>query len=37
MTQTTDNENDHGYAWARRPGSPSENTAPAPAADATAE
>jgi len=37
MTQTTDNENDHGYAWARRPGSSSENTAQAPAADATAE
>jgi putative serine protease PepD len=36
MTQTTNNENDHGYAWARRPGSSSDTT-PAPAADATAE
>jgi putative serine protease PepD len=37
MTQTTNNENDHGYAWARRPGNSSGYTAPAPAADATAE
>ena len=37
MTQTTNNENDHGYAWARRPGNSSEQIAPAPAADATAE
>jgi putative serine protease PepD len=37
MTQTTNNENDHGYAWARRPGNSSDYTAPAPAADATTE
>jgi putative serine protease PepD len=37
MTQTTNNENDHGYAWARRPGSSSDYAAPAPAADATAQ
>jgi putative serine protease PepD len=37
MTQTTNNENDHGYAWARRPGNSSDQTTPAPAADATAE
>jgi putative serine protease PepD len=37
MTQTTNNENDHGYAWARRPGNSSEQIAPAPAADATAQ
>jgi putative serine protease PepD len=37
MTQTTNNENDHGYAWARRPGASSDYTAPAPAADANAD
>ena len=37
MTQTTNNENDHGYAWARRPGTSTDHTAPAPAADATSE
>src|SRR4051794_32660550 len=35
MTQTTNNENDHGYAWARRPGTSSDYTAPAPADDTT--
>jgi len=34
MTQTTNNENEHGYAWARRPGSSSESPASAPAAGA---
>lgn len=37
MTQTTNNENDHGYAWARRPGTSSDYTAQAPAADANAD
>jgi putative serine protease PepD len=32
MTQTTNNENEHGYAWARRPGSSSEYPGSAPAA-----
>jgi putative serine protease PepD len=27
MSQTTNNENEHGYAWARRPGSSSEHSA----------
>jgi putative serine protease PepD len=27
MTQTTNNENEHGYAWARRPGGSSEHSA----------
>src|SRR4051812_38032936 len=37
MTQTTNNENDHGYAWARRPGTSTDQQQPTVAPEAAGD